>query len=87
MISTKVTTSQTLKPQTRSSLYWTFADAFVLAKRHLVQIPRIHDDLLVDPLFTFFTFIFGLLSYMYPPVVDENWVLAKYSWVYDRVTL
>jgi hypothetical protein len=38
MISTNVRTTRTLKPQTRPMLYWTFADALVLAKRHLLQL-------------------------------------------------
>ena len=32
--------TQSLKPQMRPSIYWTLSDALVLAKRHLVQVPR-----------------------------------------------
>jgi hypothetical protein len=38
--------TSSLKPLTRPSLYWTFADALVLAKRHLIQIPRIPEELI-----------------------------------------
>ncbi len=34
-------TTDELKPHAGSKLYWAFADAAVLARRHLVQIPRI----------------------------------------------
>ena len=33
-------TADTLKPLARSRLYWTFADALVLAKRHLIKQVR-----------------------------------------------
>src|SRR5256884_2254303 len=46
MISTNVRSDQTLTPQARPSLYLTFADALVLAKRHLIQIPRIPEELI-----------------------------------------
>src|SRR5947207_15860932 len=64
MISTKVTTSEYLKPQARPSLYWTFADALVLAKRHLLQIPRIPDELVfatIQPVMfaLLFRYVFG----------------------------
>jgi len=64
MISTKVTTSPSLTPQARPSLYWTFADALVLAKRHLLQIPRIPDELIfatIQPIMfvLLFRYVFG----------------------------
>jgi ABC-2 type transport system permease protein len=64
MISTKVTTSQSLTPQARPPLYWTFADALVLAKRHLLQIPRIPDELIfatIQPIMfvLLFRYVFG----------------------------
>lgn len=34
----------TLQPQRRAGIYWALADALVLTKRHLVQIPRIPDE-------------------------------------------
>jgi ABC transporter DrrB family efflux protein len=58
------TTSQSLKPQARSRLYWTLADALVLAKRHLTQIPRIPDELIfatIQPIMfvLLFRYVFG----------------------------
>jgi hypothetical protein len=57
MNSTDFRTTRTLTPLARPRLYWTFADALVLAKRHLIQIPRIPEELvfssvtcLVEPL-------------------------------------
>src|SRR6266571_565883 len=44
----------------------------------------IHNNFHVDPLFTFF--IFGATSHMHPPFVDNNWVSAKSSLVFDCVT-
>src|SRR5205809_88918 len=43
--------------------------------RLLFSIIGVHNDLHSNPLFTFF--IFRLLSHMYSPGVDKNWVLAK----------
>src|SRR5215813_2326848 len=56
--------TQALKPQVRPSLYWTFADALVLAKRHLVQIPRIPEELVfstIQPIMfvLLFRYVFG----------------------------
>ncbi|HEV2581420.1 MAG TPA: ABC transporter permease, partial [Ktedonobacteraceae bacterium] len=53
-----------LKPQTRFPLYWTIADALVLAKRHLVQIPRIPEELVfatIQPVMfvLLFRYVFG----------------------------
>lgn len=65
MISTNVrTTTKTLKPQARPPLYWMFADALVLAKRHLLQIPRIPDELIfatIQPIMfvLLFRYVFG----------------------------
>ena len=58
------TTSQSLKPQARSRLYWTLADALVLAKRHLIQIPRIPEELIfatIQPIIfvLLFRYVFG----------------------------
>ncbi|GAC1386573.1 MAG: ABC transporter permease [Ktedonobacteraceae bacterium] len=57
-------TTQSLKPQARPSLYWTFSDAFVLAKRHLIQIPRIPEELVfatIQPIMfvLLFRYVFG----------------------------
>ena len=56
--------TQTLKPQARPRLYWTLADALVLAKRHLVQIPRIPEELIfatIQPIMfvLLFRYVFG----------------------------
>ncbi len=64
MISTKVTSTENLTPHARPSIYWTFADAFVLAKRHLVQIPRIPEELIfatIQPIMfvLLFRYVFG----------------------------
>ena len=64
MISTKVTSQEKLTPHARPSIYWTFADAFVLAKRHLIQIPRIPEELIfatIQPIMfvLLFRYVFG----------------------------
>src|SRR5439155_24380020 len=56
--------TSSLKPLTRPSLYWTFADGLVLAKRHLVQIPRIREELIfatIQPIMfvLLFRYVFG----------------------------
>src|SRR5438132_4473460 len=56
--------TSSLKPLTRPSLYWTFADALVLAKRHLIQIPRIPEELIfatIQPVMfvLLFRYVFG----------------------------
>jgi ABC-2 type transport system permease protein/oleandomycin transport system permease protein len=53
-----------LTPQNRPALYWTFADALVLAKRHLIQIPRIPEELVfatIQPVMfvLLFRYVFG----------------------------
>jgi ABC-2 type transport system permease protein/oleandomycin transport system permease protein len=53
-----------LQPALHSRLYWALADALVLAKRRLVQIPRIPDELIfatVQPIMfvVLFRFVFG----------------------------
>ncbi len=57
-------TAESLKAQVRPSLYWTFADAFVLAKRNLIQIPRIPEELVfatIQPVMfvLLFRYVFG----------------------------
>lgn len=52
------------KPQRRSGLYWALADAWVLAKRRLTQIPRIPDELVfatIQPVMfvVLFRYVFG----------------------------
>src|SRR5438067_4382366 len=55
---------ETLKPLVRPKLYWTLADALILAKRHLVQIPRIPEELVfatIQPIMfvLLFRYVFG----------------------------
>jgi ABC transporter DrrB family efflux protein len=64
MSSNAFRTAEILKPQARPSLYWTFADALVLAKRHLIQIPRIPEELIfatIQPIMfvLLFRYVFG----------------------------
>jgi ABC transporter DrrB family efflux protein len=64
MITSNIRTTQSLMPQARSRLYWTLADALVLAKRHLVQIPRIPEELVfatIQPIMfvLLFSYVFG----------------------------
>ncbi|HET9921189.1 MAG TPA: ABC transporter permease [Ktedonobacteraceae bacterium] len=64
MSSTISTTTQKLKPKARPALYWTFADAFILAKRNLIQIPRIPEELIfstIQPIMfvLLFRYVFG----------------------------
>lgn len=56
--------AETLKPQARPRLYWTIADALVMAKRHLIQIPRIPEELVfatIQPIMfvLLFRYVFG----------------------------
>src|SRR6266849_10426565 len=64
MNSIDVRATQTLTPQARPRLYWTLADALVLAQRHLVQIPRIPEELIfatIQPIIfvLLFRYVFG----------------------------
>src|SRR5690242_18367542 len=57
-------TAETLKPVARPRIYWTIADALILAKRHLVQIPRIPEELVfatIQPIMfvLLFRYVFG----------------------------
>jgi ABC transporter DrrB family efflux protein len=63
---TAVTTppTVTLQPQRRNALFWALADAWVLAKRRLIQIPRIPDELIfatIQPIMfvLLFRYVFG----------------------------
>ena len=56
--------TQTLKPLQRSAAYWTIADSLVLAKRNLLQIPRIPEQLIfstIQPIMfvLLFRYVFG----------------------------
>src|SRR5579864_9012780 len=64
MNSIDVRETQTLTPQARPRLYWTLADALVLAKRQLKQIPRIPEELVfstIQPIMfvLLFRYVFG----------------------------
>src|ERR1700686_5519339 len=64
MSSTDFRPTETLKPLARPRLYWTIADALVLAKRHLIQIPRIPEELIfatIQPIMfvLLFRYVFG----------------------------
>ncbi len=57
-------TPERLAPQAHSAFYWTLADALVLAKRHLTQIPRIPEELIfstIQPIMfvLLFRYVFG----------------------------
>lgn len=57
-------TATELQPRRASKLYWAFADAGVLARRHLIQIPRIPELLVfatIQPvmLVILFRYVFG----------------------------
>ncbi|HEX2057854.1 MAG TPA: ABC transporter permease [Actinomycetota bacterium] len=63
-MSTAPLTAEELQPRAGSRLYWAFADAAVLARRHLVHIPRIPELLVfatVQPvmLVILFRYVFG----------------------------
>src|SRR5437667_8506623 len=64
MNTTNLRTADSLMPGARPSLYWTLADALVLARRKLVQIPRIPEELLfatIQPIMfvLLFRYVFG----------------------------
>ncbi len=64
MSATSVRTITHLQPLRRNRLYWAIADALVLAKRRLVQIPRIPDELIfatIQPIMfvVLFRYVFG----------------------------
>jgi ABC transporter DrrB family efflux protein len=57
-------TAETLTPLARPRIYWTIADALVLTKRQLVQIPRIPEELIfatIQPIMfvLLFRYVFG----------------------------
>jgi ABC-2 type transport system permease protein/oleandomycin transport system permease protein len=61
---TDIRTTGALQPQQHSKLYWTIADAMVMAKRNLQHIPRVPTQLLdvtVQPIIfvLLFRFVFG----------------------------
>ena len=64
MSSTELQNRSKLKPLARPALYWVFADALVLARRQLVQIPRIPEELIfstIQPIMfvLLFRYVFG----------------------------
>ena len=57
-------TRTALKPVSRPAFYWTLADALVMAKRNLKQIPRIPEELIfatIQPIMfvLLFSYVFG----------------------------
>jgi ABC-2 type transport system permease protein/oleandomycin transport system permease protein len=64
MSSSDFRTTGRLVPLARPALYWTTADALVLAKRNLIQIPRIPEELIfatIQPIMfvLLFRYVFG----------------------------
>lgn len=64
MESSHFSIAERLTPQSRPTFYWTLADALVLAKRHLIQIPRIPEELIfatIQPVMfvLLFRYVFG----------------------------
>lgn len=64
MESTHMHTGTRFAPQARPAIYWTLADALVLARRHLIQIPRIPEELIfatIQPVMfvLLFRYVFG----------------------------
>ena len=64
MTSITAPTRANLQPRRHSQLYWALADAWVLAKRRLTQIPRIPDELIfatIQPIMfvVLFRYVFG----------------------------
>jgi ABC transporter DrrB family efflux protein len=58
------TTTKKLTPLNRPGIYWTISDALVLAKRNLIQIPRIPEELIfstIQPIMfvLLFRYVFG----------------------------
>ena len=63
-MSSDIHTTRRLVPVGRPRIYWTMADALVLARRHLVQIPRIPEELIfstIQPVMfvLLFRYVFG----------------------------
>ena len=59
-----IPTTGRLTPRVLPAFYWTLADALILAKRHLIQIPRIPEELIfatVQPVMfvLLFRYVFG----------------------------
>ena len=57
-------TTKKLTPLQRPAIYWTISDALMLAKRHLIQIPRIPEELIfstIQPIMfvLLFRYVFG----------------------------
>ncbi|HLY30697.1 MAG TPA: ABC transporter permease [Ktedonobacterales bacterium] len=60
----EITTIKRLQPMARPRIYWALADALVLAKRRIVQIPRIPEELIfstIQPIMfvLLFRYVFG----------------------------
>src|SRR5579862_6461408 len=69
------------KAQVRPALYWALADAFVMAKRQIRQIPRIPDELITATLqpviiVLLFRYLFGGAIVPIPGVSYINYLMA-----------
>src|SRR2546425_190142 len=76
MKSPALLTTEDVTPRSHFALYWTFAHAWVLAKRRLVQIPRRPDELLIATiqptmLVLLFRYVFGG-AILVPGTRNEN---------------
>jgi ABC transporter DrrB family efflux protein len=82
-----------LQIASRPALYWTFADALVLAKRQLIQIPRIPDELIfstIQPIMfvLLFRYVFGsaiavhgtsYVNYLMPGIFAQTVIFGSTS--------
>lgn len=64
MTTAAVPMKKTFQPKQRNALFWALADAWVLARRRLIQIPRIPDELIfatIQPIMfvLLFRYVFG----------------------------
>src|SRR6266704_757230 len=80
MKSPALLTTEDLTPRSHFALYWTFAHAWVLAKRRLVQIPRRPDELLIATiqptmLVLLFRYVFGG-AILVPGTSYANYLMA-----------
>src|SRR5215471_1501834 len=80
MNSLDLLTTETVTPRAHFALYWTFAHAWVLAKRRLVQILRRPDELLIATLqptilVLLFRYVFGG-AILVPGATYANYLMA-----------
>src|SRR5713226_3628476 len=80
MKSPALLTTEDVTPRSHFALYWTFAHAWVLAKRRLAQIPRRPDELLIATiqptmLVLLFRYVFGG-AILVPGTSYANYLMA-----------